>query len=33
MIQNAVETIGRELEPQEQAVFQRVRGVLGAYAG
>ena len=28
MIQNAVETLGRALEPQEQAVLQRVREVL-----
>ena len=28
MIQNAVETFGRELDPQEQAVLQRVREVL-----
>ncbi len=28
MIQNAVETLGRELEPQEQAALQRVREVL-----
>jgi pimeloyl-ACP methyl ester carboxylesterase len=30
MIQNAVEAIGRELEPQQQAVLERVRDVLGA---
>jgi len=28
MIQNAVETIGRELEPQEKAVLERMRDVL-----
>ncbi len=30
MIQNAVESLGRELEPQEQAALQRVREVLVA---
>jgi hypothetical protein len=32
MIQNALETIGRELDPREQAILERVRDVLASQA-